>query len=501
MLWTGTSPAQRFRNSIRNLTINTGSGNAGASGIRYHANNQGSIRHVKIVSGDGKGFCGLDVSDGEVGPCLVEHLHVVGFDYAIYDHALNMVTFEHITIENQNVCGILGRQVLPIRRLVSRNRVPAIKVEKFWSVLCLIDSELLGGDPQVPAITTDLNPHYLRHVKVEGYRVALKPKQGKEVPTGMIDELVSDGKQSSYQGRGKTGLGLAIKETSEVPWEPDFTKWANPINYGAKADGKTDDTKAIQAAIDDRTKTVVYFPGGKTFRMHGDVEIRGTISRITGCEGIFRGGTQGKKRIKRGCFVFKDGTAPVVIVERIDAMYSGISIRHEASRTLVLSSTADIKQEPSTGSGDYFLSDVVGQMPELKNPKQCFWGRQLNVETKTGTNIINNGATMWILGLKTESGHTKILTRSGGRTEVIGAHIYSNPRTLPPDPLFEIIDAQASFAGIRQTWFGNMKPYNLQVRETQKGVKTELLRKNSPRGRFITLYSTKEVTKERAAGE
>ncbi len=73
VIWTGKKPAQRFRNSIRNLTVDTGKGNPGAIGIQFVANNQGSMRDVTIVSGDGAGVIGLDLGyTDEQGPCLIQ---------------------------------------------------------------------------------------------------------------------------------------------------------------------------------------------------------------------------------------------------------------------------------------------------------------------------------------------------------------------------------------------------------------------------------------------
>ncbi len=40
MLWTGKAPAQRFRNAVRDLTVDTGKGNPGAIGVQFIANNQ-----------------------------------------------------------------------------------------------------------------------------------------------------------------------------------------------------------------------------------------------------------------------------------------------------------------------------------------------------------------------------------------------------------------------------------------------------------------------------
>jgi len=50
VIWTGQAPAQRFRNGIRNLTVETGKGNAGAIGVQFIANNQGGMHHVTLRS-------------------------------------------------------------------------------------------------------------------------------------------------------------------------------------------------------------------------------------------------------------------------------------------------------------------------------------------------------------------------------------------------------------------------------------------------------------------
>jgi hypothetical protein len=49
VIWTGIAPAQRFRNGIRNITVNTGKNNPGACGIQYNTSNQGNCEYVKII--------------------------------------------------------------------------------------------------------------------------------------------------------------------------------------------------------------------------------------------------------------------------------------------------------------------------------------------------------------------------------------------------------------------------------------------------------------------
>lgn len=61
MVWTGAAPAQRFRNDLRNLTINADRGNVVAIGTQNIANDYGAIRQMFIISGVGTGPIGLDL--------------------------------------------------------------------------------------------------------------------------------------------------------------------------------------------------------------------------------------------------------------------------------------------------------------------------------------------------------------------------------------------------------------------------------------------------------
>lgn len=63
MLYTGMGNFAHNRNAIRDLTLHSGKGNTGLIGIRFNANNQGTILNVKIFSGDGEGVAGIENHD------------------------------------------------------------------------------------------------------------------------------------------------------------------------------------------------------------------------------------------------------------------------------------------------------------------------------------------------------------------------------------------------------------------------------------------------------
>ncbi|GAB4456361.1 MAG: hypothetical protein OHK0029_14120 [Armatimonadaceae bacterium] len=482
VIYTGRKPAQRFRNAVRDLTIDTGKGNPGAVGAQFIANNQGTFREVTIRSGDGSGVTGLDLAyTDEIGPCLIKNVTVEGFDVGIRcAHAVDSITFDQITLRDQKVAGLRNSgQCVSIRGLNSRNGVPAVINDRYPSVMALIDSQLQGvgiSAQQTGAIVNE-GTLFARNIKTAGYKgpmLAVERNQsappsenfvtGPQIKGGTITEAVSPRAIALFGEVAKAGsLNLPVRETPEVPWD-DLSDWANVVAFGADLTGKQDATDALQKAIDSG-KPTVYLPNG-TYRVDGAVLLRGNVRRLIGCEARMTG---------NGRIRFVAGTAPVVVVERIDRM---VSIVHASSRTLVVrhSGLEGYSNEPA-GTGPFFVEDVVGGQWRIKN--QNVWARQLNIEVPT-TKILNDGGTLWILGYKTERGGTLCETINGGRTEIVGGFAYatSGPKT---DPMFTVRDARMSATFGEACFNGN--PFRVVVSETRSG-QTRLLNRGETLGRL-----------------
>jgi hypothetical protein len=204
------------------------------------------------------------------------------------------------------------------------------------------------------------------------------------------------------------------------------------------------------------------------------------VRRIVGCEANLEVGAPLAGR-EAPMFRFEDAAPPVVVVERLSTNFARgpfFFIEHAASRTLVLSSIAVNFQQTAayrnTGKGPLFIEDVVGADWRFKD--QPVWARQFNVENK-GTHITNDGATLWILGLKTEQEGTVIETRGGGRTELLGGFVYSCT-PAGPDPMFVCADGSVSLTVGEACFIG--KPYDTVVRETRGGETKELGRRRAP---------------------
>lgn len=483
VIWTGTAPAQRFRNAIRNLTVDTGTGNAGAVGIQFIANNQGAIRNVTIRSGDRQGVTGLDMGyTDEVGPLLVKNLKVTGFNVGIRTaNTVNSQTFEHIILEKQNESGLLNNgQVISIRGLKSSNAVAAIN--NINGLVTLLDATLTGtgNASNQPAINNEATI-FARNLTTSGYQIAIRNTNGTRQNTAdsSLAEFVSHPIHSLFTTPLKS-LNLPIQETPEVPWDA-LSEWISPTRYGAVPNDNQDDSTAIQAAIDSG-KTTVYLPNG-SYDVNKTIYIRKNVRRIIGLEARIAG---------TGVFRFSNGSTPVVVMERLNGVGGGI-VHDSSTRTLVLSSmTLAVSggsasySNTSNATGNLFFEDVVGS--PLTFNKQKVWARQLNVENAT-KKIVNNGGTLWILGLKTERGSTIVDTRAGGKTEVAGAFIYSTSDPKGTTPMFTNDQSSLSVTSSECNYNGNF--YNILVREMRTQTTRTLNRGNIPQrcnGSVLPLY-------------
>lgn len=471
VIFTGPAPAQRFGNSIRNLTVDTGSGNPGVIGIQYNASNQGSMRHVTIQSGDGQGVNGLDMNfTDEIGPLLINGVTVKGFQYGIRTgFRINSQTLENITLQGQSEYGFYNTgQIVSIRGLRSNNAVTAIY--NAGGRMTVIDSTLNGTSSasNKPAIKNDYPLDLLvRNTTTSGYQSAIQ-NAGTTLVGPTILEFVSGSVISRFSAPART-LNLPIKETPDVPWDDSVkTPWANVVSYGAIPNDGKDDTAAIQSAIDSG-KTTVYLPVGN-YNLQGTVLIRNNARRIIGTEAS----VEVPKTVNPG-FKIVDGTNPTVVFERIGSGYNSTpTLENASSRTLVIRDASNVSGN-MTGSGDVFIENVVSNpWQSWTFNKQNIWARQFNVENE-GTHITNNGGNLWILGLKTERGGTLIETKGGGKTEVLGCLAYTTtggPNGNQSSPMF--INNESSISISCGEVNHGLPNYKIYVSETIGGITRNL---------------------------
>jgi Pectate lyase superfamily protein len=463
ILWCGGfGSADWFHNYVQDLTFEVGTGNPGAIGLQFYSNNTGAVRNCKIVSQDGQGQIGLDLGHRDMnGPLLVRSVQVKGFRYGILTaRAVNSQTFEDVQLTDQKEVGFDNNgQSISIRRLKSRNAVPAIRT---YGTLSLLDSTLEGveGAKNTPAILNYNGGRIgLRDIKTTGYaravadvvtpdsaaayRITGVDKAGSEGPD--IAEYFSHAATSPFAGPGKS-LRLPIEETPDVPWD-DPKSWAIVDRFGADPSGKKDSSAAIQKAIDSGA-TTVFFSG--FYSLSKPIIVRGKVRRLLGTGGWID--YNGKTKPD---FIFADGTEKVVVLEHFSVINGGVEIATD--RTVVLRSL-EPRRISHKGKGALFLEDVATDQFAV-GKDQKVWARQLNVENQ-GTHVTNDGGKLWVLGYKTERGGTLLHTKNGGESEIFGTFSYTTTAGKLA-PMFVTENASA-FAFFNEVCFSN-DPFTREV--------------------------------------
>ena len=438
------TPAQFFRNAVRDLTINTGTGNPAAVGLRFNASNQGVVRNVRILSPDPNATGdGLVLGGSEPGPLLIQDVEIDGFAVGLRTILPTASqTVEHLKLRNQTNVGWLNdiTQTVFGRGLDSDNTVAAVR-NNDQSRMLLVDSRLQNTtSPGTGTAIVNNKVMYVANTDTTGYANAVNNALGfgrgnaRSGNAPYIKEWWANGAQAASDRRGgadelfdspDVSLDLPVKEHPRLPY-PDLADWDGPQNHlidlgggnfsGIPSDG-IDDTASIQAAIDSGAK-LVYLPNG-TWTINGTVRVRNNVERVMGTEAIMNGS---------GTIQVRDGSPGVdtVIFERIENLRP---VQHLTARDVAFEHLfLDGYTAFANLSGDVFINDIVGGHLQIE-PGQNLWARQLNLEGEADANnpnlpdakLVNNGGTAWVLGMKVEDVGTWVRTINGGKTELLGA--------------------------------------------------------------------------------
>ncbi len=460
---------QAFRNSLFDLTIDIGSGNPGAVGIHYLNNNQGTIRNVTVRSSDPekRGKAGIALVTNWPGPALIESVRVEGFDVGIWSTISQYsLVFDRVELEGQRQAGIENRaQTLTIRRLRSRNMVPAVRSVGGSAFVTLLDCDLNGGKEPAAAIeSTDGATLIVFRLKTAGYANAIRSRVREEdqlIRGPEVESFVSHPLLPTRVKQAPVPVAI-IPDTPEAPL-PSIQDWADVTAFGAKPVNGTDAPDAgpaIQKAIDSG-KPVVYFPRG-TYAIRTTVQVRGKVQRIIGMESRIRAltGTEPVWKVE-------DGDAPFVIFERLEGDYGSTSLcnfEHATKRPLVLRHLMTRGYRNSVKGGTVYLDDVCGHDWEFRG--QTVWARQLNPEAKgkDDFNIRAIDSQLWLLGVKTEGPKT-VFSGRGGRAELWGGFFYASRGTDPNAAAIDLVGS--TFVG---SWVNHLGgSYRPQVRQQHNG--------------------------------
>ena len=482
-------------NYLFDVAIDTGRGNPGAVALSFHSNNHGAIENVAIRSQDKAGHRGLDFSPNWPGPTLIKNVSVEGFDTGIYSRAGEYsLVFENIDLTNQGKVAILNEgNILSIRNLRVRGDVPAISTGG-WGMVTLIDSDLKSNAPVKQAAITnnERGALYVRNTTVAGYAQAIA-SDGQNVPSGEVKEFLA-GKAQSVWDAPATTLNLPIEDAPVIPLGDGSVRWANVLDFAKTQDDKqvSDWADAIEAAFASGAEGV-FFPAneGNGYQIGRTIEVPSQVRYLLG----MRTSIGQKKGFDGPTLRIAQASERPVIFERLGVHGT---LEHTGARVAVFRHGGPEFYQGRPNAGNVFVEDAEGFFRFAKGQKA--WGRQMNPESHTVTELINDGADVWILGFKVEYATNMVQNLNGGRLEVLGGFLY--PVTEVKDDLPMVLNQDATMSMIFCSNAYN-NDYEVYFRDTQGGITRELksdqLDRKGPR-RQIHLYTSQPPGKNSAPG-
>jgi len=266
--------ASTFYSAMSNIDLRIEDGNPAAVALRTHFAQHSYISHVDIFIGNGK--AGLYDVGNEM-----EDVRFFGGDYGIYTTKPSPgwpFMMVDTWFEGQRKAAIRTREAgLAIVRMTAINIPVVIDIDSNYCEKLFMEDCRFDG-VRGPAIrisneenaSTQIN---LRHVvcrnvpvltaNIANGRQTTAPASIYEVRSltaGLqIDGWSADPAYSTTKDLQPLN-SLPAASTSDIPAFPSMGAWANLLQLGAKGDGETDDTKAIQDAID--KYPVIYVPQG-----------------------------------------------------------------------------------------------------------------------------------------------------------------------------------------------------------------------------------------------
>ncbi|MCH5374099.1 MAG: glycoside hydrolase family 55 protein [Planctomycetes bacterium] len=430
-------------NSLENMTIDTGSGNPGAIGVQYVAANEGRVRNLEIRSGDGQGSVGLHFPLFSVQGTFHD-ITVDGFDYgirAVHEHEVNPC-IEHLTLRNQREAGIdVTDGTVFIRNLDSENTCPAVRLDGRVGQVVLIDSRLAGGVADQPAIEmAGSGAMFVRNVHVDGYASAIRRDNEPILRSTHITEWVSHPVRTLFPDQQQRSLNLPIRDAPRIPWFDPTSEWVSPDAFGAKADGVTDDSAAVQAAFE-AGQPCVYFPG-KDYLLDQPIRVPAHVQRV---EFLF-------SWIRRGRFLIDAASDQPILFQNSGNLAgkpkngAAIQFVSRQPRTVVVNlATGNYRNEVKSPTPvDVFLENMVLYAGDRLCPRLTrLWGRALDTEHKGSAAMYDcRGGTLWLAGTKTEQSGTPYGVSDGGQLEALGG--YTNATEASENYMVEVDNGSAS---------------------------------------------------------
>lgn len=440
------SSVMAMSNYLKGLTIHTGSGNTHAVGVDFFSSNSAAVREVRIRSGDGSGHAGYQISKGGFSAAFTKDLTVEGFDYGVElgsPVAIGWATVEHVELRGQRIAGVHNlAKGLSLRDMHFVGNVPAVITEGAGALTVVVDSKIEGVGSPAAAFVRKSGGLYVSNVEIRGFTSAIDKADSTEssedvhpLSEGILVAEYCVPKRAETPGQGALMPRLAVEETPVFSPLRAGEKSVGVRQFGAKGDGTTDDSQAIQKAMDTGAAEIVFEPG--FYQIDAPVTVPATVRRVDFQFCDLSTGPTLMKWKNQGVFVIAGETREPLFIQNLFAVeaFRGdpYFLQQANKRTLVL-------QDLHTQTLNFYFNSVPGGKVFIENCAtttgvipgspdhgrvpmmfigQQVWARQLNSE-RGNPMILVDGGTLWVFGFKTEDPGPGIVARNNAKIEILG---------------------------------------------------------------------------------
>jgi hypothetical protein len=464
-----------FSNFVESLTVDVGR-NAGAIGIDYLANNQGALRAVTVR---GAGRVGISLARSWFGPGLLDKVTVDGFDVGLDVASIDYgVTIDGLTLIGQrqtalrNLDNLVAVHGLTVR---SGANPAATAIDNASAAsLLVVDGGRIEGHG--PAAVQNRGFTYVRDLETSGFDTFLG--------TGVRAGTALDGVYQESKLISRAAPSWALHGKAEpLPASDPPARWANVASFAGPGEHLGEDgadaTAALRAAFASGAHTV-FFPFG-IYTIKANIDIPPNVQRIVGMNSTIVWTPSGTDRAlddpASGLLRTRNREDSLLIEKFFFLFPKGgrVAIEHAGSGALVIRDVVGmgaVFQRDSQG-GPLYASNLSGGFLLKVSGNAPVYGRQVDTEgggARGGTakvRITNDGAPMWILGLKSEGNNTLVASSDGAVTDILGTLVA--PLTSASVPLFTTADARLQATGV-EIAFKPDTTYQWLLQGSMKGV-------------------------------
>ena len=277
-----------FYSGISNVDFEIGNGNPAAICIRFHVAQHSFLSHMHFAVGQGRAAVedvgnqadSLEIEGGDYG--IISVRTAPAWQFLLMDSRLSGQRIAAIHTQEVGMTLIRDR----IEHAPIAVEIPPDMPEQLYGRDLLLRDVAVGvvlGDTTSQHHQVTLDDircshvgHLLRatHDNVEGFSPIAGPSDW------FLEKRLTLGQDIDANGReGPIALHHVERRLSrapeplatDIPALPDVSQWASVRELGASGDGDTDDTKALQQAID--SHRILYFPMG-LYRVRGTLHLR-----------------------------------------------------------------------------------------------------------------------------------------------------------------------------------------------------------------------------------